>query len=268
MRVARRPQYCSAAPRTSRTVKVHRRRHRLGPVSSENPRSFAVTAGLRGVSLGRRKRLVCRVLLHMTSGAGSACHVQSPGFEPFCRSRPLPRGARRGLPDVDARNTSRDTPGSGRGRVHHGSTSVNTGGATRRPRRPAKRSSCRDFPTSCARLSPPFIRRSTTHNREVGGSNPPGAMRVPQRNAVSRGRRKISSRNPLRRAVIETPFSQAHGGNGLRAARLIDSSTVHHGSTREPTRGEARSKSNDPNPLASMRMRRSCGSHAAAGGRA
>jgi hypothetical protein len=36
------------------------------------------------------------------------------------------------------------------------------------------------------------------------------------------GRRKMSSRSPICRAVIETPLSQAHSESGLRAARLID----------------------------------------------
>jgi hypothetical protein len=54
----------------------------------------------------------------------------------------------------------------------------------------------------------------------------------------------MSSRNPLCRAVIETLLSQAQSGNGLRAARLIDLSEVHPGSTTERTRGEARSASN------------------------
>jgi hypothetical protein len=49
-------------------------------------------------------------------------------------------------------------------------------------RRPANdlrvsRSFCRDFSTACAHRDPPFTRRRTTHNREVGGSNPPGAIK-------------------------------------------------------------------------------------------
>jgi hypothetical protein len=40
-------------------------------------------------------------------------------------------------------------------RVHHGSPSVNTGGSTRQPRVPVKRSSCRDFYISCARWGRP-----------------------------------------------------------------------------------------------------------------
>ena len=45
---------------------------------------------------------------------------------------------------------------------------MNTCGSTRRPRCPAKWSPCRDFSTACAHVDPPFIRRSTTNNREVG----------------------------------------------------------------------------------------------------
>jgi len=53
-------------------------------------------------------------------------------------------------------------------RVHHGSTSAKTRDDTR-PCTPLRsRSFCRVFSTSCARVSPPFMRRSTTHNREVG----------------------------------------------------------------------------------------------------
>ena len=39
-------------------------------------------------------------------------------------------------------------------------TNVNTGGFTRPPRAPVKRSPCRDFPIPCARLGPPFTWRS------------------------------------------------------------------------------------------------------------
>jgi hypothetical protein len=121
-------------------------------------------------------------------------------------------------------------PGSGRqrvhrpasARVHHGSTSVCTGGSTWRQGAPTKRLPCRDFATSCARTGPPFTRRCTTHNREVGGSNPPGAMPVVQRNAVSRGRRKMSSRSPSCRALVDTLLFRVESGNGLRAAPLIN----------------------------------------------
>lgn len=107
-------------------------------------------------------------------------------------------------------------------RVHHGSTSVSTGGSTRRLRVPAKRSRCSGFSASCARPGLPFTRRSTTHNREVDGSNPSGAMPVVQRNAVSRDRRKMSSRSPSCRALVDTLLFHAQSGNGLRAARLIN----------------------------------------------
>jgi hypothetical protein len=80
-------------------------------------------------------------------------------------------------------------------------------------------------------------------------------MPVPGRNAVSPGRRNVSSRSPLCHEVVDTPLFQVQSGNGLRAARLIDLSEVHHGSTREPTPGEARSAANNPNPSPSMRMR-------------
>jgi hypothetical protein len=76
-------------------------------------------------------------------------------------------------------------------RVHHGSTSLNTRGCTRRTRTPAKRVFCRRFSTARARPCPRFTRRCTTHNREVGGSNPPGAMPFVRRNAVSVARSQV-----------------------------------------------------------------------------
>jgi len=57
--------------------------------------------------------------------------------------------------------------------VHRGSTSPDTRGGTRQRRASAKRLFCRDYSPACARLGPPFTRRSTTHNREVGGRSPP-----------------------------------------------------------------------------------------------
>jgi ZIP family zinc transporter len=65
--------------------------------------------------------------------------------------------------------------GASRG-VHHGSTSAKTRGSTRPTDLSFELLVCRDFSTCYARLAPRFIRRSTTHNREVGGSNPPGAI--------------------------------------------------------------------------------------------
>jgi hypothetical protein len=64
-----------------------------------------------------------------------------------------------------------------RGRVHHGSTSAGTRDGTRPPDALRNRSFCRDFFPSCPHLCAPFIRRCTTHNREVPGSNPGGATR-------------------------------------------------------------------------------------------
>jgi hypothetical protein len=39
-----------------------------------------------------------------------------------------------------------------------------------------------------------------------------------QRNAVSRGRRKMSSRSPSCRALVDTLLFRVESGNGLRAA--------------------------------------------------
>jgi hypothetical protein len=47
-------------------------------------------------------------------------------------------------------------------------------------------------------------------------------MPVAQRNAVSRDRRKMSSRSPLCRALVDTLLFHVQSGNGLRAARLIN----------------------------------------------
>jgi hypothetical protein len=71
-----------------------------------------------------------------------------------------------------------------------------------------------------------------------------GAMAVPQRNAVSRGRRNVSSRNPLCREVVNTPLSWVQSQNRPGAAHLIDLSDVYLASTTKPTRGEARSAPN------------------------
>jgi hypothetical protein len=57
-------------------------------------------------------------------------------------------------------------------RVHQ----AHTGGVARQPRTLPNGSFCGDFSAARARSSPPFARRSTTHNREVPGSNPGGAM--------------------------------------------------------------------------------------------
>jgi hypothetical protein len=96
--------------------------------------------------------------------------------------------------------------------------------------------------------------------------NPPGAIPVPEGTAVSRGRRNLSSRSPLCRAVVDTPLFQGQSGNGLRAARLIDLSQVHHGSTTQPTPGEARSTSKQPEFIAIDGCgHTSCGSHAGSG---
>jgi hypothetical protein len=66
-------------------------------------------------------------------------------------------------------------------------------------------------------------------------------MPVPQRNAISRDCHKMSSRSPPCRALVDTLLFHVQSGNVLRAARLINPSRVHRGSTAEPIRGEARS---------------------------
>jgi hypothetical protein len=83
-------------------------------------------------------------------------------------------------------------------------------------RHPATRSRaepivCRDFSTARAHTHPRFTRRCTTHNREVPGSNPGGAIALPERNAVSRVRRKLSSRSPLCRAPEQIEDDDGHG---------------------------------------------------------
>ena len=120
--------------------------------------------------------------------------------------RMIPHSSRAQMPGPTSVRTT--VHGPGLARVHHGSTSVSKGGSARRLQASAKRSPCRGFATSCARPSPPFIRRGTTHNREVGGSNPPGAIAVVQRNAVPRGRPNMCDGNPLCRAVVVRPLSQ------------------------------------------------------------
>jgi hypothetical protein len=92
----------------------------------------------------------------------------------------IPHSSRAQMPGPTSVRTT--VHGPALARVHHGSTSVSKGGSARRLRVPAKRSPCRGFATSCARPSPPFIRRGTTHNREVPGSNPGGAIAVSERN--------------------------------------------------------------------------------------
>jgi hypothetical protein len=53
---------------------------------------------------------------------------------------------------------------------------------------------------------------------------------------------EMLSCNPLCRAVIETLLSQAQSGADPTPCALATPSRVHHGSTREATRGKARSK--------------------------
>jgi hypothetical protein len=123
---------------------------------------------------------------------------------------------------------------------HHGSTSAKRRGSTRPTDLSFELFVCRDFSTSCARLAPPFAPRCTTHNREVGGSNPPGAMAVPLRNAVSGRRRKLLCRDQVCRAVGNRPpsawQSEIAPGNAHPIALRASTSRPQPA----PTRGEAR----------------------------
>ena len=155
------------------------------------------------------------------------------------------------------------------GRAHFRSVEDKTGGNTTSTRRRHSRTrpaiagdtpyhrSARFPGHPCSSLS--ALRRGsqrcTTHNRQAGGSNPLGAMPVPERYAVSRGRRKLSSLSPHCHALVDTPLFQLQSGNGLRAARLIELSEVHPGSTTERTRGDARSTPTNLNTCPPMRMR-------------
>jgi hypothetical protein len=67
-------------------------------------------------------------------------------------------------------------------------------------------------------------------------------MPVVQPNAIPRGRCNVSGRNPLCRAVVDTPLFQVRSKEGSRAVRLSDLSKVRPGPQPAPTRGEARRK--------------------------
>jgi hypothetical protein len=112
-----------------------------------NPAHSPKTGALRGGAVSPHSA--------HTSRAAPTSSCMSPLRRAWFPVRPSRCGCRRGRPSA---------------RVHHGSTSANTGGCTRHPRLLAKRSPCRDFSTSCARLGPLFTRRSTTHNRAVAAS--------------------------------------------------------------------------------------------------
>ena len=120
-------------------------------------------------------------------------------------------------------------------RVHHGSTSAKTRGGTRATDAALNPSFCRDFSTARAHADPPFTRRSTTHNREVPGSNP--------WRSYSGGKRVRASRRCRRPSVRRPP--RVHGRR-TRSAR----DHAEQESAREPspatTPRECRSRSESP----------------------
>jgi hypothetical protein len=87
------------------------------------------------------------------------------------------------------------------------------------------------------RVAPPCEALYTTHNREVPGSNPGGAIPVPERNAAVRGCLRYPRRARTCREVISPRASPLQSGMRTRIPELGRTPDVHLASTPAHTAG-------------------------------
>jgi hypothetical protein len=156
---------------------VARRGHRPRPAHRAGEGQDALEDPQLREALANRCDLAHGGMVAQRLGTGSCRSGRAPSkrWQPFRADRARGIGQRSSSGEAHSVPVAL-LPAASR-RVHHGSASATTRGDTRPPDAMLNPSFCRDFSTARAHADPPFTRRGTTHNREVGGSNPPGAIR-------------------------------------------------------------------------------------------